>query len=163
MSQARIWNVDIAFTMKRAAVAVLSAVVLLAASAGCGDDDGDGEGTVDVILSEFIVEPDTDSASAGETTFVADNEGGEIHELVVVEADSAEALPVDEDGAFDEEAFGEENIFGEVEDIASGDEAELTVDLEAGTYVLLCNIVEEEDGEVESHFAEGMHTTFTVE
>jgi hypothetical protein len=29
---------------------------------------------------------------------------------------------------------------------------------------LLCNIVEEEeDGEVESHFAEGMHTTFTVE
>ena len=39
-----------------------------------------------------------------------------------------------------------------------------TLDLEAGDYVLLCNIVEEEeDGEVESHFAEGMHTTFTVE
>jgi hypothetical protein len=40
----------------------------------------------------------------------------------------------------------------------------LTLDLEAGTYVLLCNLVEEEDtGEVESHFAEGMHAMFTVE
>jgi hypothetical protein len=29
--------------------------------------------------------------------------------------------------------------------------------------VLLCNLVEEEDGEVESHFSEGMHATFTVE
>jgi hypothetical protein len=40
----------------------------------------------------------------------------------------------------------------------------LTLDLEAGTYLLLCNVVEEEEtGEVESHFAEGMHTTFTVD
>lgn len=42
-------------------------------------------------------------------------------------------------------------------------EKELTLDLEPGTYVLLCNLVEEETGEVESHLAEGMHATFTVE
>jgi hypothetical protein len=47
--------------------------------------------------------------------------------------------------------------------VASGDTEDLTLDLEPGSYLLLCNIVEEEDGESESHFAEGMHATFTVE
>lgn len=146
-------------------VGVAMAVVLLSA-AGCGDDDdADDEGaTIDVVLSEFIVDPSEDSVAAGEVTFALDNQGGDVHEFVVVRAASAADLPVDEDGAFDEETFGEDNVLGEVEDIESGDTAELTLDLEAGDYVLLCNIVEEEDdGEIESHFAEGMFTTFTVE
>jgi len=143
-----------------APVAVAIAVVSLLA-AGCGDDDGGQE--VGVVLSEFVVEPEEDSVDAGEVTFAVDNQGGETHEFLVVEAASADDLPVDEDGAFDEEAFGEDNVLGEVEDVAAGDDAELTLDLDAGDYVLLCNLVEEEDGEVESHFAEGMLATFTVE
>jgi hypothetical protein len=63
---------------------------------------------------------------------------------------------------FDEEGDGVE-VVDEVEDIASGSTADLRVDMEAGAYVLLCNLVEEEDGETESHFEEGMHTGFTVE
>jgi hypothetical protein len=149
-----------------ASITVAAALVLTFA-AGCGDDDDDGGAggeDVNVVLSEFIVEPDPSSASAGEITFVADNQGGETHEFVVVRADAADALPVDEDGAFDEATFGEDNILGEIEDVGSGDTAELTLDVEQGTYVLLCNIVEEEEGgERESHFAEGMHTTFVVE
>lgn len=136
-------------------------LVLLPFAAACGDDDGGEE--VNVLLSEFIVDPEQESVESGEITFVADNQGGETHELVVIEAASAEDLPVDDDGAFDEAAFGEDNVLGEVEDVQSGDTAELTLDLEPGTYVLLCNIVEQEDTEVESHFAEGMHATFTVE
>jgi hypothetical protein len=105
-----------------------------------------------------------DLGGAGEVTFVADNQGGETHEFLVVEADAAEVLPVDEIGAFDEEAFGEDNVLGEVEDVASGTSEELALDLDAGTYVLLCNVVEEaEGGEVERHFAEGMHATITAE
>jgi uncharacterized cupredoxin-like copper-binding protein len=143
---------------------VVATAALLLSAAGCGDDDDDGGAEVDVVLSEFIVDPGEDSVEAGEVTFALDNQGGETHEFVVVEAASADDLPVDDDGAFDEEAFGEDNVLGEVEDIEAGDTGELTLDLEAGDYVLLCNIVEEEeDGEVESHFAEGMHTTFTVE
>jgi uncharacterized cupredoxin-like copper-binding protein len=131
-------------------------------AAGCGDDDGGEE--VSVVLSEFVVEPEQESVDSGEVTFALDNQGGETHEFLVVEADSADELPVDDDEAFDEAAFGEDNVLDEVEDIESGDTAELTLDLEAGTYVLLCNVVEEEDtGEVESHFAEGMHAMFTVE
>ena len=48
-------------------------------------------------------------------------------------------------------------------DIEVGDTASLTVDLEAGSYVAVCNIVEEEDGETESHYQEGMRASFTVE
>jgi uncharacterized cupredoxin-like copper-binding protein len=140
-------------------MAALAALSLLAA--GCGDDDGGEE--VNVVLSEFVVEPDQRSADAGEITFVADNQGGETHEFLVVEAASADELPVDADGAFDEDAFGTENVLGEVEDVEAGGEKELTLNLDPGDYVLHCNVVEEEAGEVESHFTEGMHATFTVE
>jgi uncharacterized cupredoxin-like copper-binding protein len=142
-------------------VAVAIAILSLLA-AGCGDDDGGEE--VNVVLSEFIVEPEQESVDAGEVTFALDNQGSETHEFLVVEAATADDLQVDADGAFDEAAFGEDNVLDEVEDIEGGDEAELTLDLDAGDYVFLCNIVEEEEtGEVESHFAEGMHTSFTVE
>ena len=144
-------------------LAIVAMAVLLLSAAACGDDDDDGGAEVDVVLSEFVVEPAEDSIEAGEVTFVIENQGGETHEFVVVEAASADDLPVDDDDAFDEDEFGEDNVLGEVEDIEAGDTAELTLDLEAGDYVLLCNIVEEEDGEAESHFAEGMHATFTVE
>jgi uncharacterized cupredoxin-like copper-binding protein len=157
--------------MRRATVSVPVAVaVLWALVAACGDDDGgeagadDGGQEVNVVVSEFTVEPDPESVDAGEVTFVVDNQGGETHEFLVVDADSADDLPVDDDGAFDEAAFGEDKVLDEVEDIESGDTAELTLDLDPGTYQLLCNVVEEaESGEMESHFAEGMHATFTVE
>lgn len=38
----------------------------------------------------------------------------------------------------------------------------LTIDLAAGRYVLICNIVEKDD-EIESHYQEGMRVSFTVE
>jgi uncharacterized cupredoxin-like copper-binding protein len=157
--------------MRRATLPLaVSIAVLWALAAACGDDDGGDEGAenggeeVNVVVSEFTIEPDPESVGAGEVTFVVDNQGGDVHEFLVVDADSADDLPVDDDGAFDEAAFGEDQVLDEVEDIESGDTAELTLDLEAGTYVLLCNVVEEEEsGEVESHFKEGMHATFTVE
>jgi hypothetical protein len=37
------------------------------------------------------------------------------------------------------------------------------VNLTPGKYVLLCDIVTREGGEVESHYREGMHTSFLVE
>lgn len=153
---------------RTSALVAVATVGLSPVVIACGDDDDDsgasGGEEVNVVLSEFIVEPAEDSVEAGEVTFALDNQGGDTHEFVVVEAASVDELTVDDDGAFDEEAFGEDNLAGEVEEIESGDTAELKLDLEAGDYVLLCNIVEEEEsGEVESHFAEGMHTTFTVE
>jgi uncharacterized cupredoxin-like copper-binding protein len=158
--------------MRKGTASVAVAIASASFAAGCGDDDEAGGGEVNVVLSEWVVEPEQDSVDAGEVTFVADNEGGEPHELVVVEAASADELPVDDEGAFDEQAFGEENVLGEVEDVEPGDTKELTLDLEPGDYVFLCNIVEE-PGEMEDemepgeephrHFAQGMYASFTVE
>jgi uncharacterized cupredoxin-like copper-binding protein len=116
---------------------------------------------VNVLLSEFVVEADPGSASAGDVTFAVTNEGEEMHEFVIVKTDLAEdALPTADDGSVDEEGEGVE-VKDEIEDIEAGADGEVTANLEAGKYVLLCNIVEEDDGE--SHYAEGMHTAFTVQ
>lgn len=162
---------------KRWLYPILGGLVALAAVfavAACGDDDDDGDGgnggnggnggaTVDVILTEWAVDPEPTSVSAGDVTFVADNQGVEDHELVVIKTDlDSGALPTRDDGGVDEEGEGIE-VIGEIEEFAPGTE-EGTFNLEAGNYALICNIVEEEDsGEFESHYGEGMHTSFTVE
>jgi hypothetical protein len=149
-----------AMTARLTQAAVLLGVLTVGVSA-CSDDDPP---SVDVTLGEYVVEPDPTSADAGEIEFVGNNQGGETHELVLVEAPDADALPVDADGAVVEDELPEGAFIGEIEDIESSASESATFDLEAGDYVLFCNITEEEDsGEVESHFAEGMHATFQVE
>jgi uncharacterized cupredoxin-like copper-binding protein len=127
------------------------------------ESDSDMGTTVNVQVQEWAVIPDTMSVSAGSVTFDVENTGPEdIHEFVVVRTDMpAGELPTGEDGAFDEEADGVE-VVGEIEDIEVGATASLTLDLEPGSYVLLCNLVEEEDGELESHYQMGMWIGFEV-
>lgn len=43
-----------------------------------------------------------------------------------------------------------------------GETESMTLTLEPGSYVLICNLVEMKDGEVETHHAMGMRTAFTV-
>lgn len=119
---------------------------------------------VTVVLGEWIVEPTPTSAAAGELTFIADNGGGLDHEMVVVRADDPADLPTDADGAVDEEQITEDDFIGEIEEFPSGEQRTATFDMDPGSYVLFCNITDTEDGgEVLSHFAEGMATTFTVD
>lgn len=157
-------------------VLVVLGVVSLLVFAACGDDDDDsggddggasatdagGEGAVNVTLLEFSVLPDPSSDAAGSVNFRITNDGpDDPHEFVVIKTDLApNALPTDETGAVDEEGEGIE-IVDEVEAIDVGASADLTVDLEAGNYVLICNIYDED--EQESHYQEGMQTAFTVE
>jgi uncharacterized cupredoxin-like copper-binding protein len=135
----------------------LLAVIALVGSA-CGDDGG---GTVEVTLQEFAVVPSESSVSAGEVTFDATNEGpDDPHELVVIQSDLAiDALPTDENGAVDEEGEGI-TVLDEIEEFPVGETQSLTLDLEAGSYVLICNIWDED--EQESHYQEGMRVAFTV-
>jgi uncharacterized cupredoxin-like copper-binding protein len=135
---------------------LLAAVALVAPA--CGDDGG---ATVDVTLQEFAVVPSESSASAGEVTFDATNEGPEDdHELVVIQTDLAiDALPTDENGAVDEEGEGI-TVLDEIEEFPPGETQSLTLDLDAGGYVLICNIWDET--EQESHYQEGMRVAFTV-
>lgn len=143
---------------------MLGAIVVIGASglAACGGDDDDAR--VEVTLSEWIVEPAPADSAAGEIEFVGDNVGAETHELVVIRADSADGLPTDDDGAVVEDDLEAGALIGEIEDVLTKTSKSVTLELEAGNYVLLCNITEEEtDGTIESHFEKGMHAEFTVE
>ena len=149
---------------------VLAALSLVAAA--CGSDSSDDEAqtarerTVDVTLQEFAVRPEQDSAPAGEVTFNVGNVGPEddTHEFVVFKTDLApDALPTAPDGSVDETGEGVE-LIGEIEDIAPGDVPNtLTVSLDVGSYVFICNIVEDDGGETIVHYQQGMRTGFTAE
>jgi uncharacterized cupredoxin-like copper-binding protein len=135
--------------------AVALAVPFLGLLSACGDDDDAGDaGSVDVTLSDFEIELSSSSAPAGEVTFEVENDGPSIHEFVVFQTDLApDALPTDDAG---DVAEGEDfEPVDEIEDIEVGASPSLTLDLDAGSYVLICNIA--------AHYRQGMRTAFTVE
>jgi hypothetical protein len=74
------------------------------------------------------------------------NDAGQVHDLVILRHDS--------DGSLE--------TVGRSGGIPMGGTSALTVQLEAGQYELICDVVEEVDGKVVSHFNEGMHASFTV-
>jgi uncharacterized cupredoxin-like copper-binding protein len=149
-----------------AVIAFALATSALAACASAGSSPtasvAAGGDVVAVTLQEFAVLPSPSSASAGEITFQVTNDGpDDIHEFVILktELDPAE-LPTDEHGAVTEEGEGIE-VIDEIEDIPVGETQELTVTLEAGNYVLLCNIYDEEEDE--AHYTMGMRVAFPVQ
>ena len=117
---------------------------------------------VGVTLQEWAVVPETTTIPAGSVTFDISNTGPEDeHEFVVVRTDTpAGDLPTADTGAVDEEASGLE-VVDEVEELPAGGTESLTVNLEAGHYVLLCNIYSAEENE--AHYQMGMRTDITVE
>jgi hypothetical protein len=145
---------------RRSAPILVTLMTVALVGAAC--DSGDGE--VDVTLQEFSIVLGSESASAGDVTFNITNDGpNDPHEFVVFRTDLApDALPTSEDGSVDEAGEGL-TLIDEVEDIPVGESPTLTVSLDAGSYVLICNIVEEEEGELESHYQEGMRVGFTAE
>ena len=104
-----------------------------------------------------------ESVAAGNVTFAVTNIGPEDeHEFVVMKTDlDAAELPTGETGAVDEAGEGIETVVDEIEGIPVGESRDLSVALDAGHYVLLCNIYDET--EQEAHHALGMRTNFTVE
>jgi uncharacterized cupredoxin-like copper-binding protein len=160
--------VDHGVRHRRVAVVASLFAALSLVAATCGSDNEEmmaRERNVDVTLQEFAVHPEQDSAPAGEVTFNVGNVGPEdTHEFVIFKTDLApDALPTAPDGSVDEEGEGVE-LIDEIEDIAPGDTPPpLTVSLEAGSYVLICNIVEEEGQDTIVHYQQGMRTGFTVE
>ena len=156
-------------SMFRAAIQILVALALSAcaasggasASSGGGGGDDDGGSAINVTLQEWAVVPDAESAPAGDVTFTVTNDGpDDVHEFVVLATDlDPGALPTDEHGAVDEEGDGVE-VIDEIEDIPVGETEELTVNLDSGNYVLLCNVYDEDEDE--AHYQMGMRTAFEV-
>lgn len=145
--------------MKRgiALTAMIGCLVALAACSGSGGTDTQA---VKVTLRDYgVVLPSR--VDAGKVTFEAKNNGGFVHEIVVVKTDLTPAeLPRDENGMFDELGAGVKFV-DEVENIPPGSTKALTVDLVPGEYYLLCNKIAE-PGDPKSHFEHGMYQRFTV-
>jgi uncharacterized cupredoxin-like copper-binding protein len=122
---------------------------------------GGGATTIVVMLQEWAIVLAADSAPAGDITFDVTNEGpADVHEFVVIKTDlDAADLPTDADGVVDEAGEGME-VIDEIEDVPVGETQSVTVTLDAGSYVLVCNIWDE--GEGEAHYEMGMRTPFTV-
>lgn len=116
------------------------------------DTGGDSMGGIATTLKDFAITPAATSASAGEITFDVKNDGPSDHEMVIIKTDlAADELPTDSTGAVIED---EVEAIDEVEDVAPGSSVSLSVNLEAGSYVLVCNLP--------GHYAAGMSAAFTV-
>jgi uncharacterized cupredoxin-like copper-binding protein len=144
------------------AVAVLLSLAAIVTACASSPASSPAATTVNVTLQEWAVVVDDDTLPAGEITFAVTNDGPEdVHEFVIIQTDLApDELPTDENGAVTEEGDGMQ-VIDEIEDIEVGDSQELTVDLEAGSYVLICNIYSADEDE--AHYQEGMRTVLTVD
>jgi uncharacterized cupredoxin-like copper-binding protein len=127
---------------------LLTTALLLPLAAAC---ESTGEGDVEVSLRDDAVTLSPASGDAGSLTFAATNDGTETHEIEIFRGDVDPAtLPVEDNVASTEGL----ELVDEIEDITPGSTANLTVDLDAGTYVVMCNLP--------GHFERGMHAVFEV-
>jgi uncharacterized cupredoxin-like copper-binding protein len=136
---------------RRFAGILILGVLLIAALAACGS----GKSSVDVTLTgDYQIQLSSSTANAGEVTFNIENTASDIeHEFVIVKTDlSPSDMPTDDNGDVIEDQV---NIVTEQEAIQPGESSTLVANLEAGHYVLMCNLP--------GHFMQGMHTEFTVQ
>ncbi|MEX0990968.1 MAG: sulfocyanin-like copper-binding protein [Actinomycetota bacterium] len=104
--------------------------------------------------ADFSITLDSSDLVAGETTFNVTNDGPSTHEFVILETDAApDALPV-KDGIVDEGDPSIKANLGEVEDVTAGSSKDLTAALEAGKYVVICNLP--------GHYEAGMYAGITA-
>lgn len=110
-------------------------------------ENGEGGGEMSLTL-------DHASVKAGPAVFKVHNSAvGEEHEMVLVKLKSADQkIPlIASKHRVDEKQL---KSLGEVADLAPGADGEMTADLTAGSYLLLCNL--------KGHYEAGMHAILTV-
>jgi len=106
-------------------------------------------------VHEWGIDVSAHKATAGDVTFTMANFGSIPHEFIVVKTDYEPGkIPVGANNRFDEEG-DEVKAIDEIKEFPVNTSEVLTVNLEPGTYQLLCNI--------EGHYQNGMFTAFIVE
>ena len=106
-------------------------------------------------VHEWGINLSAQKATSGEVIFAIANFGTIAHEFIVVKTDyEVGKIPLGSNNRFDEEGEGVEAI-DEIKEFPVNTSEVLTVNLEAGSYQVLCNI--------EGHYKNGMYAAFTVE
>lgn len=148
-------------------VTLLVVAVVVATGCSSGDDNkksSDGNGvTVTTekgvpVAIEVGETSDTEqymrvtpaTVPAGAVTFTLTNKGEKDHEFMVLETDT----PFDELEISADDTVDESGRVGDEAEADAGETATVTIDLEAGTYVLVCN--------KKGHYGKGMRAEFTV-
>ena len=110
---------------------------------------------VSVELGEYYVTPSVASVPAGTVDFTITNVDRRDHIFIVIKTDLAPDALVMDGGAADPAASG--TVLGEIprEELGPGVTAAASFELDAGSYVLICNRG--------SHYSRGMTAAFTVE
>jgi uncharacterized cupredoxin-like copper-binding protein len=134
--------------------------VLMLATAACSSSSSSSsastggstsEGGVGATEMDFSISLDSTSVPSGAVDFTIQNQGPSAHEFVIVQTDLApDALPV-KDGEVEEDQL---TIVDEAEDIAPNTSADLSTNLDPGSYVIMCNVT--------GHYQQGMHVALTV-
>ncbi len=109
---------------------------------------------LDLSQATMGIKTDPASVPAGDVTFNVTNSSKDtIHEMIVMYlADPTKPLPyIDNESRVDEDKAGDK---GEVSELDPGKSGSLTVNLQPGKYLLICN--------VPGHYAAGMWTEFEV-
>ena len=139
--------------MKLGKLVVVPVALVGLVGAACSGDGG-SDADVVVTMRDDAITLSNDAPAAGDLSFEGVNEGTLTHEFEVFgvpEGVDANDLPLDGDTARADEML---EVIDEVEDIAPGTSAELSLNLQPGDYAVLCNLP--------GHYANGMHATFTV-
>ena len=136
----------------------LLVVVLLATSlASCG-----GPTKIDATLTSYSITLSATSGRAGEFIFHVTNAAtDQKHEFVIFKTDlPIDQLPMKDDGTgnmiVDEEGAGVTHI-AEIAEFDAGTTQDLTVTLEPGNYIIVCNLAVNT-----THYLHGMRIAFTV-
>lgn len=139
---------------------IVASALLAAFVAACGGGSSSGgasggsaaAGTVEVTLSEWAVKSSAAKAKAGEVTFKVANKGATVHELVISRTELAQDKLPQVSGAVDEKQVPP---VGRTANIDAGKTETKAFTLQAGKYVLFCNIP--------AHYGQKMYAAFTVE
>lgn len=122
-------------------------------SPGSGPAAGATTTTVAVSLVDNGIKVDVPRANGGKVTLSVKNDGSVVHSLIVIKTNLDEAKI--QASSADPGKVDERGSVGATGQIAVGASKDLTLDLAAGKYVLVCN--------EPAHYIVGMHAAFTVQ
>ncbi len=110
---------------------------------------------VSIELGSYFVTPSVAAVPAGTVNFTVNNPDTRDHVFIGIKTDLAADALVMAGAAADPAASG--TVLGTItrEDLGAGASANISFELDAGSYVLICNRG--------SHYSRGMNVAFTVE
>jgi len=130
----------------------LALLAILVASCGGAPEAAPTDSQVVAEMTDYKITVNVPSAKAGKIKIGVRNLAAMEHSFEVIKTDlPQDKLPVDGASA----KAKEDGKVGEIKSLPAGKSGAVTLDLQPGKYVFMCNIA--------GHYQLGMHTGFTID